>query len=196
MMATAGETTAGRPRDGRIDAAVLDAARELLADVGYADLTLTAVAARAQTSVPAVRRRWPSKAHIVHHAVFPTDRLKVPINDDSTLADEVAVIVDNCVALVSDPAMRRAITGLLSDLAADKDLERELSMRMNSMVADDLGARFAAAARRDGVPLTLDPSMVSEVAFGATLMAAVVRGAERLDAQWRAQMTAMLLAGG
>lgn len=52
--------------------------------------------------------------------------------------------------------------------------------------APDLGARFAAAARRDGVPLTLDPSMVSEVAFGATLMAAVVRGAERLDAQWRA----------
>ncbi|NMO01213.1 TetR/AcrR family transcriptional regulator [Gordonia sp. TBRC 11910] len=195
-MTAAGETTAGRPRDSRIDTAVLAAARELLADVGYADLTLTAVAARAQTSVPAVRRRWPSKAHIVHHAVFPTERLTVPPDENSTLADEVAGVVDNCAAVVSDPAMRRAITGLLSDLAADKDLERELSTRMNSVVSGDLGARFVAAARRDGTTLRLDPSMVAEVAFGATLMTAVMHGAEGLDARWRAQMTAMLLAGG
>lgn len=195
-MTAAGETTAGRPRDSRIDTAVLAAARELLADVGYADLTLTAVAARAQTSVPAVRRRWPSKAHIVHHAVFPTERLTAPRDENSTLADEVAGVVDNCAALVSDPAMRRAITGLLSDLAADKDLERELSTRMNSVVSGDLGARFVAAARRDGTTLRLDPSMVAEVAFGATLMTAVMHGAEGLDARWRAQVTAMLLAGG
>ena len=68
----------GRPRDARIDAAALDAAAALLLEVGYADLTLAAVAARAGTSRPAVYRRWPTKAHLVHEAVFRGDDLDAP----------------------------------------------------------------------------------------------------------------------
>ena len=49
---------------------MLDAAAELLAEVGYADLTVAAIADRAGTSRPAVYRRWPTKAHLVHEAAF------------------------------------------------------------------------------------------------------------------------------
>lgn len=190
------ESVAGRPRDARIDTAVLDATRQLLAEVGYAGLTLTAVAARAGTSVPAVRRRWPGKAHIVHHAVFPADHVVLPRSDDSTLRDEVALVVDNCVHLVADPAMRRAIAGLLGDLAADDDLQAELTERMSLVVWGDLAERFAGAARRDGVELTLDPAVIAETAFGTTLMASVLRGGTGLNEQWRTRMTEMLLASG
>lgn len=190
------ESAAGRPRDARIDAAVLDATRELLTEVGYAELSLTAVAARAGTSVPAVRRRWPGKAHIVHHAVFPADRVVLPRSDDTTLRDEVALVVDNCVRLVADPAMRRAIAGLLGDLAADDALQRELTARMALVVWADLADRLADAARRDGVELTLDPAVIAETAFGSTLMASVLRGGVGLDERWRMRLTDMLLASG
>ena len=61
----------GRPRDPRIDGAVLRATVELLAETGYPGLLVSAIAERAGTSKPAIYRRWPSKAHLVHEAVFP-----------------------------------------------------------------------------------------------------------------------------
>ena len=78
----------GRPRDARIDSAVLDAAAELLAEVGYADLTVAAIADRAGTSRPAVYRRWPTMAHLVHEAAFRDSVTREPprtgvLDDDS-----------------------------------------------------------------------------------------------------------------
>ena len=64
-------TQTGRPRDGQIDDAVLRATVELLERDGYLQLTIANVAERAGTTKPAIYRRWPTKAHLVHEAVFP-----------------------------------------------------------------------------------------------------------------------------
>ncbi|MCV7171361.1 helix-turn-helix transcriptional regulator, partial [Mycobacterium manitobense] len=66
-------TEIGRPRNRGIDEAVLRATVELLGQVPYAELSVDAIAARAATSKPAIYRRWPSKAALVHEAVFPLD---------------------------------------------------------------------------------------------------------------------------
>ena len=57
---------AGRPRDPRIDAAILAATAELLVTIGYSNLSLAAVAERAGTTKSALYRRWSSKAELVH----------------------------------------------------------------------------------------------------------------------------------
>ncbi len=57
-----------------------DATVELLGETGYAELSVDAIARRAGTSKPAIYRRWPSKAHLVHEAVFP-------INEATELPD-------------------------------------------------------------------------------------------------------------
>ena len=178
----------GRPRDGRIDDAVLDAARELLSEVGYNGLTLTEVAARASTSVPAIRRRWPGKAHLVHHVVFPTAVAVPPRNPTATLADEVEAIVDACAAIFSDSAMRRAILGLISDLGPQTDVKAQLTDELRDIVWPDLTERLQDAAARDGVEVSEDPTMVIEVAFGGTLAAVLLRRNERLDDAWRDSM--------
>ena len=58
--------TTGRPRDPRIDDAVIEATIDLLEQVGYLQLTISAIADRAGTNKPAIYRRWPTKAHLVH----------------------------------------------------------------------------------------------------------------------------------
>ena len=63
---------AGRPRDPRIDSAILSATAELLVQMGYSNLSLAAVAERAGTTKSALYRRWSSKAELVHEAAFPT----------------------------------------------------------------------------------------------------------------------------
>lgn len=54
-----------RRRGARLEQAILDAAWAELNDVGYAKLTIEAVAGRAGTSKPVVYRRWASRAELV-----------------------------------------------------------------------------------------------------------------------------------
>ncbi|MFL6023804.1 MAG: helix-turn-helix domain-containing protein [Marmoricola sp.] len=122
------EQTAGRPRDARIDEAVLAATRELLLEVGYADLTLTAIADRAGTTRPALYRRWPSLAHLVHEAAFPND-LTLPRADGAPAA--VRDLVAGSLAAFSHPIARAAAPGLVAAITADPGLHRVLLERFS-----------------------------------------------------------------
>lgn len=56
---------ATRRRGEELEAALLRAAWDELSEVGYAKLTIEAVAARARTSKPVLYRRWPTRALLV-----------------------------------------------------------------------------------------------------------------------------------
>ncbi|GAA3887803.1 TetR/AcrR family transcriptional regulator [Leifsonia kafniensis] len=59
----------GRKRDHTRDPEILDAALEVLAEVGYDGMTIDMVAARAKAGKATVYRRWASKAELVIDAV-------------------------------------------------------------------------------------------------------------------------------
>ena len=73
MVPTAAErpscTTAGRPRDELREQAILDAAIELLTEVGYDRFSIDTLASRARASKATIYRRWRNKAEIVAEAV-------------------------------------------------------------------------------------------------------------------------------
>ena len=73
----------GRPRSTAIDAALLAATRRQLAEHGYTALSLAAVAAEAQTTRPAIYRRWSTKAALVESAIasLPTEHPPAQIDD-------------------------------------------------------------------------------------------------------------------
>ncbi len=125
---TAAEQTAGRPRDGRIDEAVLHATAELLVEVGYADLTLTAIADRAGTTRPALNRRWPSLPHLVHEAAFP-DVLTAPLPSTGDIREDIRAMVAGSLAAFSHPVARAAAPGLVAAITADPGLHRALLAR-------------------------------------------------------------------
>src|SRR4051794_34952464 len=54
----------GRPLSPQLDDRILEAALAMLADVGYAQLRLDALAARAGVAKTTILRRWPSKAAV------------------------------------------------------------------------------------------------------------------------------------
>ena len=60
---------AGRPRDPQVDEAVAAATLQLLAEEGYARLTVERIAARAGVGKASLYRRWPDKVSIVLEAV-------------------------------------------------------------------------------------------------------------------------------
>ena len=73
MTPEAAAAAAARPRvEGDREQEILDAALEVLADVGYDRLTMDAVAQRAKASKATLYRRWTSKATLVVEALART----------------------------------------------------------------------------------------------------------------------------
>lgn len=85
---------AGRPRDPGTDRAVLAAARRQLAAVGYARMSVDAVAAEARTTKPTIYRRWPTKEALAVAALAELQAEDAPAPTGDTAADVRAVLHD------------------------------------------------------------------------------------------------------
>ncbi|MBE9373924.1 TetR/AcrR family transcriptional regulator [Saccharopolyspora sp. HNM0983] len=110
---TKSTTTAGRPRDTHIDAAVLDAALALLGESGYHRFSIENTARRAGTTKPAVYRRWASRQQLVL-AVLARQLGEVSAPDtDCTLCD-----ISECINLYVQ-AFERMPPDVLGPLLAD-----------------------------------------------------------------------------
>ncbi|WP_030158563.1 TetR/AcrR family transcriptional regulator [Glycomyces sp. NRRL B-16210] len=62
------ESTTGRRRGDDLERAIFEAALEELAEVGYANLRMEAVAARAKAGKASLYKRWPDRAHLIRAA--------------------------------------------------------------------------------------------------------------------------------
>ena len=133
----------GRPRDERIDQAVPAAVLELLDEVGYARLTLEAVAARAGTSKPALRRRWRSRRHLVVDTLVRTIGVSPTPDTGCTHCDLITGIGTLSQAFTTSLG-RRLLPSLVADLADDPQLEREF----REAFFEPRRASTAAALRR------------------------------------------------
>jgi AcrR family transcriptional regulator len=186
-------TEIGRPRDKRIDTAVLRATVELLAETGYADLSVDAIARRAGTSKPAIYRRWPGKAHLVHEAVFPIgDATALP--DTGSLAGDLREMVRRTAAVLTTPPARAALPGLVGEMAADFTLHSALLERFGGILTRGLSDRLADAVARGEARPDVTAAEVVEAVAGTTFMALLTRGAE-LDDAW-VERTAALISRG
>ena len=112
-----------RQRDERIDQAVLAAVIALLREVGYPALTMEAIAQRAGTTKPAIRRRWKSQKHLVVAALAEERARVVEIDTGCTYCD----LVGHLEALrtgMADPAFGTVLPALMADLADDPELRK------------------------------------------------------------------------
>lgn len=183
----------GRPRDPRIDAAVLDATVELLAETGYPRLLVSAIARRAGTSKPAIYRRWASKAHLVHEAVFPISAA-TEIPDTGSLREDLREMVRRTTEVLSTPAAMAALPGLIGEMAADPTLHSALLERFAGLIGGGLNELLAKAAARGEVRPDVTAPELAEAVAGVTLLGLLTRPTE-LDDTWIDRTTTLLLKG-
>ncbi len=186
-------TDLGRPRDPRIDDSVLRATVELLGKSGYADLSVDAIARRAATSKPAIYRRWPSKAHLVHEAVFPiSEATELP--DTGSLAGDVREMVRRSTGVLTTPAAQAAMPGLLAEMATDPTLHAKLLERFGDVTSRGMSERLDDAVSRGEVRADVTAADLVEAIAGMTLMAIITRN-RTLDDTW-VEQTATLITKG
>jgi AcrR family transcriptional regulator len=108
----------GRPRDQAMDGAILLAAIQLLAEVGYSRVTVAEVARRAGVSKPAIYRRWAQKSQLVVEAMVTQMPTRVPPDTGSTSGDLLA-LTQQLIATLTKTPLGRVLPGLVAEMAAD-----------------------------------------------------------------------------
>lgn len=184
---------AGRPRDPRIDAAILAATADLLVEIGYANITMAAIADRAGTTKTALYRRWSSKAEIVHEAAFPAapTALQMPAGD---IAADIHAMIAAARDVFVSPLVRAALPGLIADMAADAELNARVMARFGD-VFEVIRLRIADAVDRGEVHPDVDPTRLVEIIGGTTLLRLLLQPDGDLDDTWVAQTSAIVVHG-
>jgi AcrR family transcriptional regulator len=127
----------GRPRDPKLDEAILQAALQLLADSGYGALTIEAVAAAAGVGKASVYRRWAGKDELVIDAVASLIEQPEPVVG-AGVRDELVVLLET-VRRKSDSSLAGKIFPRLLGASAENP---ELMRRYREQVLDPRRRRF------------------------------------------------------
>ncbi|MCV6979215.1 TetR/AcrR family transcriptional regulator [Mycolicibacterium pulveris] len=181
---------AGRPRDPRIDAAILRATADLLVEIGYSNLTMAAVAERAATTKTALYRRWSSKAELVHEAAFPAAPTAIETPPGDITAD-IRAMIAAARDVFTSPVVRAALPGLIADMAADAELNAKVMERFSELFIA-VRMRLADAVKRGKVQPDVDPDRLLEVIGGAALLRVLLQPDEPLGEDWVEQTTAIV----
>jgi AcrR family transcriptional regulator len=173
----------GRPRDGRIDAAIIEATRELILQTGYSALSLSAIAARAGTTTAAIYRRWSGKAHLVHEAVLSdstvlSDEVICAPNGPGDIGGDIRALVETIRAMFDRPEVRVALPGLIADTVADPELHTMMIARLTGNL-EAFETRFGQQRRGDD-----ELPMLVEIVAGSAIFRILMRHDAALDDAW------------
>jgi AcrR family transcriptional regulator len=162
----------GRPRDPAIAAAILAAAREIVAELGYEDTSLAAIARRAGVSIPTIYRRWPSKPALLEEAVLHLDSIEFPEPTGDLRAD-LETWVRLFLAVATEPAARAAVPGLLSYYSRDPRRYGRVLDRGEMPTRDAMRRLIAAAVHAGQAAEGCDADIVFDIVRGTAFLRAL-----------------------
>ncbi|MFG2332575.1 TetR/AcrR family transcriptional regulator [Streptomyces sp. NPDC048604] len=137
----------GRRKDPRVDAALIDAAIEVLNESGYAGFTTTAVARRAGASTASLYRRWPSKQALAGAVARHITLDEFGGIDTGALEGDVREFLARKQRLLDGEA-GPALLSLMGQAAHDADLRQILHDDVYLAVRERLELLIAGAVRR------------------------------------------------
>jgi AcrR family transcriptional regulator len=169
----------GRPLDPSRDAAILRAALEGLAELGYDRLSMDEIAARARAGKGALYRRWPSKAALVVDAVIAWRDQFAPtsIPDTGSLSGDLEALID-AVPDFDETAKRQVgvVVGLAAAASRDPELRAALGENALQRPRQILGEVLARAVARGEIAADRDLELIPDLLVGLNLLRGLLLG--------------------
>jgi AcrR family transcriptional regulator len=166
-----------RPRvEGDREREILDAALEVLSEVGYDRLTMAAVAQRAKASKATLYRRWNSKATLVVDALA-TQKATPPVPDSGDLRTDLLTAFCGMGGL-TDHDTTSTFGAVMTALTTDPEFAAEFRTRVLQPKAQLSRALFQRAVDRGDVRADLDLDLVAPALAGIVLHRLFVMGEE------------------
>jgi AcrR family transcriptional regulator len=163
---TASDAVRRRRRGAELEHALLTAAWEELATVGFAKLTMESVADRAKTGVAVLYRRWTNKNDLVLATIrHYGDTHPVVIPDTGDLREDILALLENLNAGRTEFAtlVGTTLTGLHDSAGITPEDVRRIVLGDSSPSRS--GAVFRRAHERGEIDLTRIPQDVLDLPF-------------------------------
>ena len=155
---------AGRKRDPAKDGAILAAALQVLAELGYEGTTIDLVAARANAARATVYRRWPTKSELIVDAIRA-----LGANAPAPTLPDTGTVEGDFRALLASSARRgnaqpmKIIVGLLPALPGNPELAAEVSRQMIAPQAALIRALLQRAQERGEIGAKRNIDMLAQI---------------------------------
>ena len=127
----------GRPRCAITHQAILDSANALLDEIGFSNMSIEGIAARAGVGKATIYRRWPNKASVVMDAFLAATAKEVAFPDTGSAREDIRRQMRAVVKVLNGPR-GRTIATLIGVVQSDDEL------------AEAFRTRFLAIRRSEG----------------------------------------------
>jgi len=155
----------GRPRSAEAHGAILGAAAALLAEGGFAGLTMEAVALRAGVSKATVYRRWKSKEQLVMSLVSQMP-YGGPAPDTGSIAGDVQALTQIQIDRLADTPMPRVMPRLLAETFDAPELHAAIVERGVNVLRGTLATMVRRGMERGELRDDLDVELVVDAMHG------------------------------
>jgi AcrR family transcriptional regulator len=149
----------GRPRDPAVDEAILSAAVNLLAEIGYARLTMDQVAARAGVGKASLYLRWPSKVALVAEAIQQRSGAVPEVPDTGSLREDMLLFLR--ALLRSRSAARQALAAVSGEVASTPELQEAWHRGLAGTLSTCVRTIVERAVARGELPVTSDLDLLA-----------------------------------
>ncbi len=158
--AVAGVGRHGRPRDPENDAAILDAALDLLIERGAAGTSIEAVAQRAGVAKLTVYRRWRAKEDLLMAAL---ERARNPDMEAAPAGQSIDELVASIAELLSRPRFRALMARVIGASVDYPQLVTAYTRRYLQPRLDALAQIAQQAIDAGRFPPGTDPSVIQDI---------------------------------
>lgn len=167
-MPTAQPPSTGRRRNPATRAAILATTFDVVAELGYARLTIEKVAAKAGVGKQTIYRWWPNKGALVLDAVLerslgPGEPSGLP--DTGDLEEDLTAVLVATVEEFADPAFDRALRGLTAAIIEDEELSRAYRERLDEPMRELKRRRLRQAQAVGQLDADVDLDLAVDLVF-------------------------------
>jgi AcrR family transcriptional regulator len=182
-------------RSERSHRAIVAATQELLVEVGYRELTIEGIAARAGVGKQTIYRWWPSRAALALEAYLGgSDAVLQPPPDSGDVREDVRRLLGWLVAVLAEPIGGRVLAGLIADLQHDPELAERFHRDVVPARRRAMLAALERGRERGDLRADADLELAVDELHGAVFYRLLLSG-EPLDLAFTEQLAEQVLAG-
>ncbi|BBX16521.1 hypothetical protein CRI77_21145 [Mycolicibacterium duvalii] len=171
---TEGSVRRGRPRDDRLDAAIIDAAIKEVAAKGWSGATIEGIASRAGVGRGSIYRRWSSKNELFQYAASSITRSADVVDTGSFIDDLFAAMLPIAEMLI-DPELAALLPALLAEASNDDSIRQTLYTFAGQSRQHAIDA-VERARRRGDIPGDTDADALVDMLAGGLVYRRLLRG--------------------
>jgi len=164
--------TPGRPRSVKSHQAMLQATLEILAEIGFDNLSIEAIASRAGVGKTTIYRRYSSKEELVADAI-ESIREDIVIPDRGNLWDDLDELIENAAIVTLSPLGRQTVAMIISSASNNPQFGQIYWKKYLQPRRQAFAIVIERAKMRKEIQADLDSGLVFDAMSGIMLYALI-----------------------